>query len=163
MPNALTLLKEDHKHVKGLLEDLESSTDRATKRRLELVRQIEQELLVHAQIEEQIFYPAYHEAVSKKDDQKLYYEALEEHSVAKSVLAELKNTDPSTPEFAARAKVLKDLVLHHAEEEEKEMFPAARAHMKKDQLDALGQALETKKQRLLGKRSNGRAERLAHS
>jgi hemerythrin-like domain-containing protein len=163
MPNALTLLKQDHKQVKELLEELESSTDRAAKRRLDLLRQINTELQVHAQIEEQIFYPAYHQAVSKKEDQKLFYEAVEEHKVVKAVLAELQGTEPTAPQFGAKAKVLKEMVLHHAQEEEKEMFKAARAHMSKEELDLLGEKLEARKQQLLGKRSNGRAERHAHT
>ena len=88
--------------------------------------QIDRELKVHTQIEEEIFYPAYREASRKKDDQKLYYEALEEHHVVDLVLPEM-NDGENNEELKAKAKVLKELVEHHAGEEEKEMFPRAKS------------------------------------
>ena len=75
----------------------------------------------------EIFYPAYKAAVSKREDTKLYHEALEEHHVVDTVIAEIKSCDSGSEEFSAKAKVLKDLVEHHAEEEEKQMFPRARS------------------------------------
>jgi hemerythrin-like domain-containing protein len=163
MPNALSLLRADHKAVRAMLEQLSTSTERAAKKRVELLKQIEQELLVHAQLEEQLFYPAYLESVGKKQEQKLFYEALEEHKATRMVLAELKKAEPASPEFAARAKVLMDMVLHHIREEERDMFKNARASMQKERLEELGEQIQERKQQLLNKRMNGRADRSANA
>ena len=132
--DAITLLKEDHKKIRVLLGELEETSTRAVDTREELLQTIERELKIHAKIEEQIFYPAFQESAEKQDDKKLYYEALEEHHVVDTVLAELKEAAPTSDEFAAKAKVLKDLVEHHAEEEETEMFPRARKLMGRHKL-----------------------------
>ena len=89
--DAIALLKEDHKKVKGLLAQLEKTTERGAERRKKLLAQIETEVKVHTTIEEEIFYPAYRDAVKKKDDRELYQEALEEHHVVDLVMPELKD------------------------------------------------------------------------
>jgi hypothetical protein len=147
--DAIALLKEDHKKVKALLEELEGSTERAVKKRTKLLTQIETELKVHTQIEETIFYPAFRDAVETKEDRKMYYEAIEEHHVVKLVLPDIRATDPSSEPFGAKAKVLKELVEHHAEEEEKEMFVEAKKVLSKDELRELGARMEEAKARLL--------------
>ncbi len=136
--DAIALLKDDHKKVRGLLEEMEATTDKAGAKRAKLLASIEQELTIHTQIEEEIFYPAFRDAARKKDDTKLYFEALEEHHVVDLVLPELKGTPVSSEQFAAKAKVLKELVEHHAEEEETEMFPRARKLMDREELVRLG-------------------------
>jgi hemerythrin superfamily protein len=141
MKDAIGLLKEDHTKVRALLGELEKSSEKATARREELLEEIERELKIHTTLEEEIFYPAFREAAEKKDDLKLYYEAIEEHHVVDNVLPELKGTDPATEVFAAKTKVLKDLVEHHAEEEETEMFPRARKLMNREELVRLGEQL----------------------
>ena len=111
--DAITLLKDDHKQVRALLGELEETTDKAAGKREKLLGTIEQELTIHTRIEEEIFYPAFREAARKKDDTKLYFEALEEHHVVDMVLPEIKETGAESDQFAAKAKVLKDLVEHH--------------------------------------------------
>jgi hemerythrin superfamily protein len=157
MTNALTLLKEDHKRVKALLEELAEAGDRAPRKREALLRQIALELTTHTTLEEEIFYPAFLAAAKKRDDQTVYYEAQEEHLAAKVVLADLLRADPTTPSFHGKAKVLKELVLHHAKEEESEMFPLARSLMGKEELDALGESMARRKSALLSKQQNGAA------
>src|SRR6185295_17605637 len=95
--DAISLLEQDHQKVRQLLKRFESNaTD-------ELLEQIENELKVHTQIEEEIFYPAYRDAVEgKEEQQKLYYEALEEHHVVDLVLPEIKATSEGSEEFAAK-------------------------------------------------------------
>jgi hemerythrin-like domain-containing protein len=137
-PDAIALLKEGHERVRELLGQLEETTDRGTARRDALLTRIEQELRIHTTIEEEIFYPAFRTAARKQDDRQLYYEAIEEHHVVDLVLPEIKGTEPGSEEFGAKAKVLKDLVEHHAEEEEREMFPRARKLMDRDELRRLG-------------------------
>ena len=84
------------------------------------------------------------------DDRKLYYEAVEEHHVVDLVLPEIKGTGTDTEQFAAKAKVLKDVVEHHAEEEETEMFPRARKLMGREELERLGGELVRAREALSG-------------
>jgi len=146
--DAVSLLKKDHQTVRQLLGRLESSAENRHRDSTTLLRQIENELKVHTQIEEQIFYPAFKDAVEGKEDEHLYYEALVEHHVVDLVLRELKSSANNSEEFAAKAKVLKDLVEHHAEEEETEMFPKARRAMGTAELRELGHQLQERKQEL---------------
>lgn len=155
MTNAITLLKEDHKTVKALLEELAETGDRAPRKREQLLEQIALEVTVHTTIEEEIFYPAFLAAAKKKEEETLYYEAQEEHKAAKVVLADLQRADPATPSFHGKAKVLKELILHHAKEEENEMFPQARSLLSKEELDELGEKMAARKQVLMGKAKNG--------
>src|SRR5687767_4969907 len=106
MPNAITMLRTDHRNVKRLLSSLEES--KGSRIREKLLAQIEQEIKIHSKLEEEIFYPAYKKAARKKDDQELFYEATEEHHVVDMVLPELKATSPSAEQFGAKAKVLKE-------------------------------------------------------
>jgi hemerythrin-like domain-containing protein len=156
--DAIALLKQDHQNVRQLLKKLESAEE--GDERLELFSQIENELKVHTQIEEEIFYPAFHQASEGQKDEHLYYEAIEEHHVVDMVLPEISETDENSDEFAAKAKVLKDLVEHHAEEEETEMFPKARKLMDSSELKQLGEQLEERKMELMGS-TGGRRKRVA--
>jgi len=98
--DAIALLKADHEKVRGLLETLEKATG---PRRAKVLAQVEQELKVHTTIEEEIFYPAYREAARKKEDKKLYFEAVQEHHVVDMVLPEM-NDGNSPEELKARAR-----------------------------------------------------------
>jgi len=149
--DAIALLKEDHEKVRGLLSQLEKSADRGGERAMKLVTQIEGELKVHTTIEEEIFYPAFRDAARSKDDKKLYYEANQEHHVVDLVLPEMSEPGAAKEEFAAKAKVLKELVEHHAGEEEKEMFPKARKLFGRDELKELGQRMAERKRELQGR------------
>lgn len=141
--NAIELLEADHKRVKGILAQLSESTERGIKKRTELLAKLEMEITLHTRLEEEILYPAFKRAGGKEQDV-MYYEAKEEHRTVDSlVLPDLKTTDPSTPEFTGRVKVVKELLEHHIEEEETEMFPQARRLLKKAELEALGEQMET--------------------
>ncbi len=147
--NALKMLKADHQHVKQLLSELVETSNRAAKKREELLSEISQDLRVHAKIENDIFYPAFREA-GKKSDKPIFFEAVEEHrAVENLVLPDLEKSDLSSDEFAGRAKVLKDLIEHHSQEEENEMFPRAKELMSEEQLMALGEQMEELKTSLL--------------
>lgn len=142
--DAISLLKQDHQKVRQLLKRLESNGTE------QLLDEIENELKVHTQIEEEIFYPAFKEALKSRKDEHLYYEALEEHHVVDLVLPEIKTSTEGSAQFEAKAKVLKDIVEHHAEEEEKQMFPKARKAMGAARLRELGEELQDRKQQLMG-------------
>ncbi len=147
--DAITLLKQDHAKVRGLLAELADTTNRAEKTRTELLGKIATEIKVHATIEEEIFYPAFKAAGEKADDGKMFFEALEEHRAAGDlVLPDLLDTDVQSDQFGGRAKVLKELIEHHADEEEKEMFPRARELMDKAQLEQLGERMAQRKAEL---------------
>ena len=145
MPNALTLLRDDHRRVKDLLTKLDETTERGVKIREQLVSQIEMELKIHSQIEEEIFYPAYKKAAEKKDDEELFFEATEEHHVVDMVLPALKAANPKSHEYSAKAKVLKELIEHHIKEEENEMFTKARQLFTDAQLRQLGDAMKVRR------------------
>ncbi|MBV4531236.1 hemerythrin domain-containing protein [Pseudomonas sp. SWRI107] len=148
--NAIELLTNDHKLVKKLLEELSATTERAVKKRAELLQRIEQEVRIHTQLEEEILYPAIKQA-GGKEEAKMYYEAKEEHRTVDSlVMPDLLETDTGTVEFAGRVKVMKELLEHHIEEEESELFPTARKLLGKDALEAMGQAMEAQKKLLKG-------------
>jgi len=159
MPNAINLLKKDHENVKKLLSDLESTTARGAKKRQQLLDTIESELEVHTRIEEEIFYPAFEQAGRKEDDSELYFEAREEHRLVDDVLPKLKECDPGSTEFGGKATVLKDLVEHHAEEEEKEMFPRMRKLLSNEELEELGERMEERKKQLSKEANGARAVR----
>jgi hemerythrin-like domain-containing protein len=150
--DAIKLLKADHDEMRDLLGELEATTTRGIKKRQQLIAEIEMKLKAHTAIEEEIFYPAFREAGQKSDDDKMYFEALEEHRAAgELVLPDLVSTDPSSEKFSGRAKVLKELVEHHADEEEKEMFPRAKKLLDRDELATLGEQLEARKNELLAR------------
>ncbi len=143
--NAIELLKADHKVVKNLLAQLSETTERATKKRVDLVNKLEMELAVHTALEEEILYPAF-KAAGGKEEAEMYYEAKEEHrTVDALVLPDLKVTDPKSTEFAGRAKVMSELLEHHIKEEETELFPQAKKVLGKAKLEELGVQMEAMK------------------
>ena len=147
--DAIQLLKDDHEKVRGLLNQLNDTTARAEKSRTELLAKIGKELEIHTQIEEEIFYPAFREAAKNAEDREMFHEALEEHRAAGDlVLPDLMETEVTSDRFGGRAKVLKELVEHHADEEEKEMFKRARQLLSDEQLEELGARIEQRKREL---------------
>ena len=145
MPNAITMLKSDHATVKRLMRELAETSDRAVKQRETLVEKIEREVKMHAQIEEEVFYPAFKARAEGTESEDLFYEAAEEHHVVDMVLPSLKAANPKSPEFAAKAKVLKELLEHHIKEEETQMFQKARQLFSDEQLRELGDMMQARK------------------
>lgn len=140
--NAFTLLKADHKKVAGILEKIDSTTERGVKTREELFTQLKTELDAHARVEETIFYPELEKADETHD---ITLEAFEEHRLVKQLLAELETMDKGDEQWTARFSVLKENVEHHVEEEEGEMFPKARKVLSNDQAEILGTQMEEAK------------------
>ena len=148
--DAISLLKDDHKKVKALLTELTDTTNRAQKGRAELLAKIATEIEVHTAIEEEIFYPAFKQAGKKGDDNEMFFEAKEEHRAAGDlVLPDLLQTDVTSDQFGGRAKVLKELIEHHADEEEQDMFPRARELLGKEMLVELGERMQARRQELM--------------
>jgi hypothetical protein len=136
--NATTLLKRQHKEVRTLFKQMEK-TESARERR-QLLDQIATALEAHTLIEEEIFYPAMREVESKKAEE-MVNEAYEEHHVVKLVLRELPEVNPEDERFEAKMTVLSELIEHHVEEEEDEMFKLAKK-LGDDELEELGIRME---------------------
>jgi hemerythrin superfamily protein len=148
--NAIELLKQDHETVRGLFEELRATPKHSADQRSLLLERIAREVAVHAAIEEEIFYPAYKQVVGEGEKEALYFEALEEHrAVSDLVLPDLMATDPDTDRFSGRAKVLKEMIEHHAREEETGMFPVAQQLLGAERLEQLGQAMSLRKAELM--------------
>jgi hemerythrin superfamily protein len=139
------MLKADHAAVKRLLRELSETGDRAAKQRENLAARIERELKMHAQLEEEIFYPAFKAASKGTEAEDLFFEASEEHHLVDIVLPALMSANPKSHEFAAKAKVLRDLIEHHVKEEEGQMFAQARELFDDDQLRELGEMMEERR------------------
>ena len=119
---ASMLLKRQHREVEKLFASALKTENEKTRR--QAMESIIKALEHHTEIEEDIFYPAVREIGTKKAEE-MIGEAYEEHHVVKLVLPELPGVDPGAENFEAKMTVLKELVAHHVEEEEKEMFPMA--------------------------------------
>ena len=140
MPDAIVLLKNDHKTVEKLFKQFEKLGDNAHKTKRDVVDKIIEELSVHAAIEEQHFYPTIREKAPDIGDDVL--EGLEEHHVVKWTLSELKDMSPQAERFQAKVTVLIEMVRHHVEEEEGDMFPKVREAMGRKALVELYDTLE---------------------
>ena len=140
--DAITLLTTDHKKVKRLLGELESTTERGVKTRTELFATIKGELTVHEIIEEEIFYPELKAHPKAKD---IVLEGYEEHHVVDLLMAELEGLDVSDETWGPKAIVMKENVEHHIEEEEGEMFTKARQVFDRDELNDLGDRMAARK------------------
>jgi hemerythrin superfamily protein len=142
--DAVAMLMADHKKVKGLFQQYEALSDRSTASKKKLADQICNELTVHTQVEEEIFYPAISKPIHDKD---LMDEAIVEHASAKDLIAQIGDMDPGDDLYDAKVKVLAEQIEHHVKEEEGEMFPKVR----KSGVDlvALGEKMAARKDELL--------------
>jgi hemerythrin superfamily protein len=135
---ATDLLKKQHRQVEKLFKQAEKAQPR---QRRQLMDQIVEQLKLHTQIEEEIFYPAVRELGTSKAEE-MIDEAFEEHHVVDLVLAELPKVDPEDERFEAQMTVLSELVQHHVEEEEGELFPMAEKKLGAERIKELGQQME---------------------
>jgi hemerythrin superfamily protein len=144
--NAIDLLKKDHEEVEQLFDQFEDAKeDDNDEMRAALASSICSALTVHAQIEEELFYPAMRKVAELGD---LIDEAAVEHQSLKDLIAQVEGMRPGDDLFDAKVKVLSEYVKHHVKEEEGEIFPEA-----KDSdidLDALGRKLAARKAELAG-------------
>jgi len=141
--DATALLRADHKEVDALFDAFEEAKSNSKKK--EIVAQICTALTVHAQIEEEIFYPAFKAAVKDKE---LIPEATVEHQTLKDLIAQIKDVEPDGEIYNAKVKVLSEYVKHHVKEEQNEIFPKAREASKLDLVE-LGTQLAQRKAELL--------------
>jgi hemerythrin-like domain-containing protein len=142
--DAFELLKADHKKVAELFDLLETASG---KRKLDVFKRIKSELEVHTHIEETIFYPVLEKPEETHD---LTLEAYEEHNVVKTLLAELSGAKSATDEWQAKAKVLRENVEHHVDEEENELFDKADNALSDEEIESLGERMAAEKARKQG-------------
>jgi hemerythrin-like domain-containing protein len=125
--DACDLLDSDHKAVKKMFSEFEELTEtrgNTREKKRQLAENICRELTVHAQIEEEIFYPAIRKAIN---DELMMNEAEVEHTSAKDLIAQIQGMEPGDALYDATVLVLGEYVDHHIKEERTEMFPKARA------------------------------------
>jgi hemerythrin-like domain-containing protein len=143
--DCITMLKKDHQKAESLFKEFERSPKSQKRARKRIVKNIVQELARHADLEEQIFYPAVKEA-TKKDGPVL--QALEEHELVKQLLQDLEKMEPEQERFEAKVVVLISQIRAHVKEEERVLFPMVRRALKQPQLNELGERLEEGKKAL---------------
>jgi hemerythrin superfamily protein len=140
--DAISLLKSDHRKVEKIFKDIEKGNGN----REQLFKELANELTVHAEIEEKLFYPAVKDAKPTHD---VVLESFEEHKQVKIVLADLEQADKKTEHWLAGLKVLMEDVQHHVGEEEDELFPKVKdTVLSKQELEDLGTRMEEMKTQL---------------
>nr|WP_294168551.1 hemerythrin domain-containing protein [uncultured Sphingomonas sp.] len=151
MPDAITLLKDDHRKVEDLFAEFQKAEGDGQKQKL--AEQICAELIVHTAIEEEIFYPACEGKVDEDDVKEAYVE----HDAAKVLIAQIAGGGPDDEFYEAKVKVLQEEIEHHVKEEEGRLngiFAQARRHGV--DMDALGDELAERKDELMaGIEKNG--------
>lgn len=143
--DAIKLLTDDHAKVKKMFKEFEKLHKKNEEGKEELARQICQELTIHAQLEEEIFYPAAREAI---DDDHMMNEAEVEHQAAKDMIAKIQSMNSSDPMYDALVTVLAEYVNHHIEEEQNEIFP--KMEKAKVDLEEIGSEIAERKEALMG-------------
>jgi hemerythrin-like domain-containing protein len=149
--NPIEMLKQDHRKVKDLFAEYESAGENATRKKQGIAEKVFTELEVHSSLEEEIFYPAVRDN-GDEEGARLVAEATEEHRLVKILIDELRGLDADDEQFEAKFKVLSENVEHHADEEEREMFPVAREALG-ERIDRIGQEMHQRKQELVRERA----------
>ena len=142
-PDAIALLKADHRQVAEWFEQFEKSRSDAKKK--DLATRICNALTVHATIEEEVFYPAFLEATEDKD---MHHEAAVEHDGAKKLIKEIQASGPEDDYYDAKVKVLSEMIKHHVKEEEQRDGMFAEARDSDMDLKAIGEQMLARKQQL---------------
>lgn len=142
-------LKADHKRVRAAFREAEKLDAEDDGEELkEIVDQTCAELEVHAQLEEELFYPAAREALKEQD---LINEAEVEHGSAKALIAQLRQMSPDDEKYAATFKVLGEYINHHVKEEENEIFPGLQGRPGV-QWEELQEQMETRREQLMSEK-----------
>jgi hypothetical protein len=144
MPSDLfQTLRQEHREVRQIFEQL-IDEEESTKRK-KLLQQLEQEIVPHMKGEEKAFYS---KLAAEERSKEHALEGFEEHHAAELVLGELKKTPPSDERFRAKVTVLHEMIEHHIQEEEKELFKDARRVMSKEQISQVLEQFMKEKERV---------------
>jgi iron-sulfur cluster repair protein YtfE (RIC family) len=144
--DAIELLTRDHDKVRGLFKQLEKATGR---QRDELFATLTQELELHTKVEEQFLYPVMDRV---KAAHEMVQESYAEHHQVDVIIAEMRKLSSDSDQWKAKLTVLQEDVEHHADEEEKELFPQVKKALSKEELDEMGRNIEAMKARAGAKR-----------
>lgn len=152
--DAIEMLKDDHREVEALFKEYErvTETDDAAAKEA-TAEEICEKLTVHAQVEEEVFYPAARQVLDK---QEIMDEAEAEHADAKQLIAQLEEMSPDDDAFDTTVRSLRDAIAHHVEEEENEMFPQLKEAGL--QTASLGEKMAERKQEIMGELGVAEAE-----
>jgi len=146
--NAFDVLEQDHREVEEWFDEYDELKDSDEDDKADLAKKICFALKVHAQIEEEIFYPRARESSQNND---LIDEALVEHSTVKNLIGEIEAMEVGDELYDAKVRVLGEMVKQHIKEEEEELFPELQST--KMDLDAVGKELVERKQELMAEMS----------
>ena len=142
--DAVKLLMKDHAEVKKMFKEFEKLASKSdTNGKVAVANKICMELIIHTQVEEEVFYPAARAAI---DDEDMMNEAKVEHDSAKDLIAQIQSMDPEDAMYDAKVIVLGEYIEHHVKEEEKEMFPKVKKA--KCDLEELGEKMAARKKDL---------------
>ncbi|MGP1395701.1 MAG: hemerythrin domain-containing protein [Inquilinaceae bacterium] len=139
-------IKQDHDHCRDLFARLKDTTDRAEKSRLSLFEELKIELWAHHKIEEAVFYSKLETIKATRGEA---FEAVNEHHVANGLLEELDSMPVDNPQWLTKLGVLQELVTHHMEEEEGEIFEEAREVLDDAIAKRMGEAMDERKTAML--------------
>jgi hemerythrin-like domain-containing protein len=146
MENFFELLKKDHNKVKGIMKKLKDSSGK--EERVDLLNKLKMEIEPHMEAEENVFYTV---LTTKKEAKEKALEAIEEHHVANTVLRELDKNSKEGDRWKAKMSVFKELVEHHIEEEEGEIFEVTEKVLSEDQMSDMLKRFTDAKQKAKSK------------
>jgi hemerythrin-like domain-containing protein len=141
--DAMAMLQEDHQRVRDLFQEYDAARDPRAQR--VIAEEACMEIELHAQMEEEIFYPAVEDAV-EVDQQELVEDSLREHQAIQDVMRELRDMGPDDTQFDARFRELQVLVEYHVAKEEAEMFPLAKEALAEDLAEISAEMQELKQE-----------------
>jgi hemerythrin-like domain-containing protein len=145
MNDPVAIIKNDHRAVEELFREFETAGEDAVSTKHAIALDICEELTKHAEMEESLWYPKIQDALGRDDA--LIPEALAEHEVAKSLIAEIEAMDEGNPNLEAKITVLKEAIEHHVAEEETEMLPRAEDALSEEDLAAIGDEMDNHKRK----------------
>jgi hemerythrin superfamily protein len=137
--DAIQVLRQDHRSIEKKFKEFEQTSPKANLTKKRLVKKMIKELSLHADVEEQLFYPAVEEAAKEHD---LVLKAMEEHDLVKVLLEQLDRMSPEEDRFDAKVAVLIEIIRDHVDQEERHIFPKLKAALKPAQLRDLGIRLD---------------------
>ena len=143
-PLAIELLSSDHRKVEGLFKQFEDRKEEEDDSRVAIAQRICSELTVHAQVEEEFFYPWLRENLEETE---MVAEADVEHATLKALIEQIQPVLAPDEAYDAKVKVLSEYVKHHVKEEEDEIFPEVASE--EEELDELGQEMAARKAELM--------------
>lgn len=139
------VLKEDHREVAKMLQQLSKSSERSTKTREQLFVKLKEALIAHSKAEEKIFYSS----INQADAKELVSEAKHEHHEVERLLNEMEKMDVSSPEWLNKLKELKKKVEHHVKEEEGQIFKQAHKLISAEEADTMGEEIEQEEEKIM--------------